>query len=136
MIKRLKQMNRGLLELNLGILFWGIAFLIVGCFLVSKPFLYAVSLMIGVLLALISTYHMYRMLERALELGEKASGTITAANLFRYVCIIIVFVLVWLTGKLNPVFTFLGLMTLKGAAYVQPLTRKICDKVFGENGEE
>ena len=132
MIDRLKGMNRGLLELSLGILFLGVVCLIVGCFLVKEPFLYAAAVALGVLLALITVYHMYRTLDKALDLGVDASKVVTASNLIRYVCIVVVFLIVWLTGRLNPLFTFLGLMTLKAAAYMQPLTHKVCNKIFHE----
>ncbi len=132
MIKRLKEIHRGLLELCLGILFLGMLCLIVGIFLVKEPVLYAIALAIGVLLALLTALHMYRMLERTLGLGTDAVKVVTAANLIRYVCIVIVFMIVWLTGKLNPFFTFLGLMTLKAGAYMQPLTHKVCRKIFRE----
>lgn len=132
MLKRLKQVNRGLLELCLGILFLGMLCLAVGVFLVDAPFLYGMALSIGVLLAWLTALHMYRTLERTLDLGADAVKAVTAANLIRYACIVIVFMVVWLIGKLNPLFTFLGLMTLKFAAYMQPLTHKVCNKVFHE----
>lgn len=132
MIDRLKEINRGLLELSFGIVFWGMMCLIVGCFIVKDPVLYAIALLLGVLLAWITAYHMYKTLDRALDLGADASKVVTTANLIRYVCIVIVFMIVWLTGKLNPLFTFLGIMTLKAAAYSQPLTHKVCNKIFHE----
>ena len=130
MIDKLKEINRGLLELSLGILFLGMLCLVVGVFLVKEPGLYVAALLLGVLLALITAYHMYRTLDRALDLGDGAAKAVTAANLIRYICIVIVFGIVWLTGRLNPLFTFLGLMTLKFGAYMQPLTHKVCNKIF------
>jgi len=131
MINRLKNINRGLFELSLGILFLGTACLIIGIFLVKEPGLYAVALLLGVLLALITAYHMYRTLDRALDLGSEAAKRVTTANLIRYFCIVAVFFLVWLIG-LNPLFTFMGLMTLKFGAYMQPLTHKVVNKFFHE----
>lgn len=131
MINRLKRINRGLFELSLGILFLGAVCLIIGIFLVKEPGLYAVSLLMGVLLALITAYHMYRTLDRALDLGSEAAKRVTTANLIRYFCIVVVFFLVWLIG-FNPLFTFMGLMTLKFGAYMQPLTHKVVNKFFHE----
>ena len=54
------------------------------------------------------------------------------ANLIRYGCIVIVFMIVLLTDVLNPLITFMGLMSLKVAAYLQPFTHKLCNKVFHE----
>ncbi len=132
MLEKLKQINRGLLELSVGILFLGIICLLAGVIFVEEPAAYGIALILGVLLALITVYHMYRTLDKALTPGVDATKVATAANLIRYVCIVIVFGLVWMTGKLNPLFTFLGLMTLKAAAYMQPLTHKVCNKIFHE----
>ena len=132
MIDRLKQVHRGLLELSLGILFWGIICLMIGCFFAKDPVLYGAALLLGVFLAWITAYHMYKTLDKALDLGADASKVVTTANLIRYVSIVIVFAIVWLTGILNPLFTFLGLMTLKAGAYSQPLTHKVCNKIFHE----
>ena len=129
MINRLKRINRGLFELSLGILFLGALCLIIGIFLVKEPGLYAAALLLGVLLALITAYHMYRTLDRALDRGKDAAKMVTTANLIRYFCIVAVFFLVWLSG-LNPLFTFMGLMTLKFGAYMQPLTHKVVNKFF------
>ena len=131
MINKLKHINRGLFELSLGILFLGAVCLITGIFLVKDPGLYTVSLLLGVLLALITAYHMYRTLDRALDLGGEAAKRVTTANLIRYFCIVAVFFLVWLIG-LNPLFTFMGLITLKFGAYMQPLTHKVVNKFFHE----
>ena len=131
MINKLKRINRGLFELSLGLLFLGALCLIVGVFFVKEPVLYAASLLLGVLLALITAYHMYRTLDRALDHGKDAAKMVTTANLIRYFSIVAVFFLVWLIG-LNPLFTFMGLITLKFGAYMQPLTHKFVNKLFHE----
>jgi len=131
MIDKLKQLNRGLLELVMGIFFLGGICLIIGCCLVKDPVSYGAALLAGVVLAGITAYHMYRTLDRALNPGMDASRMISTAGLIRYFCILIVLCLIWYIG-LNPLFTFLGVMTLKGAAYMQPLTHKVCNWMFHE----
>lgn len=131
MLEKAKQINRGLLELSLGILFWGIISLFVGSFFVKDLPAYALALILGVVLAWITVLHMYRTLDKALNPGVDATKVVTAGNLIRYACIVLILGMVWLIG-LNPLFTFLGLMTLKAAAYTQPLTHKICNKIFRE----
>ena len=128
----LRKMNRGLLELTTGILFLGVICLIVGSLFVKEPLPYAVALTVGVLLALITAYHMYRTLDKALSPGVDASKAVTTASLVRYVCILVVLGVILMTDKLNPLITFMGLMTLKVAAYIQPLTHKVCNKIFHE----
>ena len=136
MIERLKDVNRGLLELCMGILFWTMICLAIGCVFVEEPFLYGAALVLGAVLAWMTAYHMYRTLDKALDLGAEAAKVVTTANIVRYISIVIVFLIVWLTGKLNPLYTFLGLMTLKAAAYTQPLTHKVCNKIFHEEDNQ
>ena len=136
MIEKLKAVNRGLLELCAGILFWTGICLVVGCVLVKEPLEYLAALLLGTVLAWITTYHMYRTLDKALNLWSDAAKVVTTANIVRYVSIVIVFLCVWLTGKLNPLYSFFGLMTLKAAAYTQPLTHKVCNKIFHEEDNQ
>ena len=67
MINTLKKINRTVLEMDLGILFLGVSAQIIGAFIARDEVMYAKSLWVGVLLALVSTYHMYRSLDRALD---------------------------------------------------------------------
>ena len=75
---------------------------------------------------------MYRTLNRALDLGRGAQKAVTTANMVRYAVVVIVFLIVLLSGTLNPLITFLGIMSLKVAAYLQPFTHKLCNKIFHE----
>ena len=36
------------------------------------------------------------------------------------------------TNVMNPLVVFLGYMSLKGTAYLQPFTHKLCNKIFHE----
>ncbi len=132
MIEKLRNVNRALLELCLGILFIGLVCQLVGMWFVQDKVLYATALWLGVVLAWITVVHMYRTLDRALDLGADATRAVTKANLVRYGCIVVVFGIVLVTGTLNPLITFMGLMSLKVAAYIQPFTHKLCNKFFHE----
>ena len=86
MINTLKKINRTVLEMDLGILFLGVSAQIIGAFIAKDEAMYAKSLWFGVLLALVSTYHMYRSLDRALDQPEKtATKMIIRAYVLRYV---------------------------------------------------
>lgn len=132
MIEKVKQINRALLELWIGIFFVGLVLQFSGMWFAENKVLYTVALWIGIVLALVTVVHMYRTLDRALDLGAGAQKAVTVANMVRYACIVIVFVIVLLSKVLNPLITFLGIMSLKVAAYLQPFTHKICNKVFHE----
>ena len=132
-IDRLKSKNRTLLEMYAGIVFWGIVCQAVGIFFVSNQGLYARSLWFGILFALVNTIHMYRSLDRALDFDEKtASKMIYRSYLFRYVSVALVLLMVMITEVMNPLVVFLGYMGLKVTAYLQPITHKLCNKLFHE----
>ena len=132
MIERIKEINRALVELWIGILFTGLVIQLTGMWFTENKLYFTMALWIGIVLALVTVVHMYRTLDRALDLGPGAQKVVLTANLIRYACIVLVFVIVLLTKVLNPLITFLGIMSLKVAAYLQPFTHKLCNKVFHE----
>ena len=132
MIEKVKKINRALVELWIGILVTGLLCQFIGMWFAGNKVLYSVALWIGIVLGLITVVHMYRTLDRALDLGAEAQKVVTSANLVRYGCIVVVFMIVLLTKALNPLITFMGLMSVKVAAYLQPFTHKLCNKVFHE----
>ena len=132
MIERLRKLNRALLELWMGIIFTGLVFQFTGMWFAENKRLYSLALWIGIVLALVTVVHMYRTLDRALDLGAGAQKAVTTANMVRYAVVVIVFLIVLLSGTLNPLITFLGIMSLKVAAYLQPFTHKLCNKIFHE----
>lgn len=133
-IDRLKSVNRTVLEMYIGILFWGLVCQIVGSFLVENQGVYAGSLWFGILFALVNTIHMYRSLDRALDFDEKtASKMIYRSYLIRYVAVAAILLIVMITGVMNPLVVFLAYMGLKVTAFLQPITHKLCNKIFHES---
>ncbi len=132
MIERIKKINRALLELWIGILFLGMLCQLVGMFFTQNRLTYTIALWIGIVMAFAVVWHMYNSLEKALDLGAGAQKAATTNNMIRYGCIIIVFVIVMQIDALNPLIVFMGLMSVKVAAYLQPFTHKLCNKLFHE----
>ncbi|MDE7222293.1 MAG: ATP synthase subunit I [Acetatifactor sp.] len=133
MINRLREMNRALLELDLGILFCGMICQLVGMWPAGhNKGLYSVSLWLGILLSLLGTWHMYRTLDRALDLGDGAVKVMVSSNMLRYAALAIILGIIILTDALNPLIVYLGYMMMKVAAYLQPFTHKICNMFFHE----
>ncbi len=130
--ERLKKMNRTLLEMQAGMLFFGLVCQIAGVFFVDKQGYYAASLWFGIAFAFVASIHMYRTLDRALLFGADASKLVTRGYMFRYVVFAAALVLVALTEVMNPIIFFLGYMSLKVTAYLQPITHKLCNKLFHE----
>ena len=121
-----------MLELDLGILFCGVVCQLVGMWLTQHKVMYTAALWLGILLALAASWHMYRTIDRAMDLGESAAKVLIAGNLLRYAVLVIVLGIIMVTNILNPLVVFLGCMMLKVAAYLQPFTHKLCNQFFHE----
>lgn len=137
MIQFLKKRNRTLLELWTGIVFLGIVCQAVGLVISHlvhySKLIYSLSLWTGVLMCIASSIHMYHTLDRALDYdGGTATKRITAAYMTRYFVIVILFAVICITDYLNPLIVFLGYMTLKFGAFLQPSVHKMYNRLFGE----
>lgn len=136
MKEKLRVINRALLELILGILVSGMVMLaiVITAALANKSNVlsWSLSLLIGVIMSVIASLHMYKTLDNGLEYGEGAQKKIFAGYMIRYVSLAIAFTLIALTKYLNPLVSFIGYMSLKTGAYLQPLTHKFTNKYFNE----
>ena len=129
----LRQKNRTLLEMYFGMIFLGIVCQIVGAFIVQDQVRYAASLWFGILTAAVSAYHLYRSLDRGLDYDEKtASKVIFRGYVTRYVAIVVILAIIMITEVLNPLIVFMGYMSLKVTALIQPITHKLSNKLFHE----
>ena len=113
MKSKITGINRTLFELETGILIFGI---------ICQPFMLlpedkagcSAGLWLGILLAAASAFHMWRSLDRALDLEEnQAVKTMGLNNVFRYCFIVTAF-------------------ALKASAYMHFITRKISARIYGE----
>lgn len=114
-----------LIELICGILVYGaVGQLAILCFFDDKAAL-SIGWWIGVLTAVLSAYHMWWGLDRALDFGEKAAvKMITSYNMFRYAALVIIMGVVMVTEIGNPLAAVFGVFGLKAGAYMQPLIHK------------
>lgn len=126
MIKKLKQLSDVLPELLLGIFIFGILCQIIGPFFVKEKLFYSMGLWIGVLCAMAMAIHMAWSLSIALSLGEEgAVKMMQKHNLLRYGVLTLVLGGLMILRIGNPLSAFLGVMGLKVAAYLQPITHKL-----------
>ena len=131
-IETLKKTNRTLLEMQLGMVFFGVVCQAAGVWFVEDKGNYTLSLWFGVAFAVAGSIHMCRTLDRALLSGGDASGIVTRGYLFRYCMVAAVLIVISVTGAMNPLTFFLGYMSLKVTAYLQPITHKLCNRLFHE----
>ncbi len=134
MVINMEKIDKTLLELSVGIFFWGIVCQAAGIWLVADKAGYSIGLWIGVFLAVAAGVHMWWALNKSLDYArDTAVKMMTKYNIIRYLVIVVVMALVMVSGFANPLAAFLGLMGLKVAAYLQPFTHRICAKFYKEH---
>lgn len=132
-IDALKQKNRIILEMYIGILAWGVLCQLVGAFLAKDQGMYARSLWFGIVFALVNTLQMYRSLDRALDFDEKTARRMMGQSYgIRYISFMLFLGVIMITGIMDALVVFLAYMGMKVAAFLQPFTHKLCNKVFCE----
>lgn len=125
MIKKIRQLNSALPGLFLGICVSGILFGLVFIWFVKEKWQFGLGLFLGVVMALLMAWHMAYTLDAAMNLGEEGAVKIMQKHYFlRYGAVVLLCGIVMVTGLANPLAVFLGIMTLKVAAYFEPFTHK------------
>lgn len=132
MKNKITKINRTLFELEAGILIFG-AVCQIFMFLPKDKGSCSAGLWMGILIAMVSAVHMWRSLDRALDLEEnQAVKKMSIYYVLRYCFIVAAFALIAISGIGNPLSAFLGIMGLKASAYMHAITRKISAKIYGE----
>ena len=117
-------------ELLIGIIAMGFLFQITIVWFIKNKISFSLGLWIGVFLAVFLAWHMWKTIDEALDMGEAgAQKVMRKQSLLRYAIIIIVLAVLMCTEYANPLAAFLGVMTLKVAAYLQPVTHKAISKL-------
>lgn len=128
MINRLRDMNQTLPKLMIGILIHGSFGSLVSLFFLAKieeKSDYFLGLFVGIVIALLMAIHMAWSLERAVEFHqESAAMYMKRHNLIRYGVLVIALFLIMISGFINPLIVFFGIMGLKTGAYLVPLIDK------------
>ena len=127
-----RKIDSTLFELCLGIFLYGVVFEMI-LLVFSRNVSYSLGLWIGVILAMTGAVHMWWSLDRALDLDEKSAvRSMSTHNIIRYLGFVLIVGGIAVTEIANPLSAFLGIMSLKAAAYMQPFTRKISLRIYGE----
>ena len=126
----LKRLNEALPGLLLGIIIYGVLFQVIGVWFVQEKLLYSTGLWIGIGCAVFMAVHMAVSIEDAVSLGTEdgAKKKTIASAMFRYVIVLLVFVVMefFNLGMLLP--AFFGVLGLKASAYMQPLFYRLSKK--------
>ena len=122
--------DRTLLELWAGIGVVGVLGQAV-VFFVEKKAYFTIGWWYGIVLSLFMAWHMWRSLDKGLDMGDGAAGYLTKANIIRYVVVAVAYIVLAILDFGNPIAAFVGVLILKVAAYIQPFTHKVFKKMFG-----
>lgn len=123
-----RNMDATVKELWLGIGIWGAACELVTVWFVKDRANCGLGILTGCLLAMAGVWHMWKVLDRALDLGDGAQKYLTARSWMRYGVFVVIFGVLMVTEWANPLTAFLGLMGMKAAAYMQPAVHKFIEK--------
>jgi len=133
MIEKIRRWNRTLLELEGGIVLFGLVVQVVGIWFVEDKSGCSVGFWIGVVMSMLSAWHMNFVLDRAFGgPEEEVTKQLIRGSVIRYLVLAIIFLSVAAGGIGNPIATFVGLMGMKVAAYIQPFTHKFTNWIFYE----
>lgn len=123
-----KKIDETVREMWLGTFLWGCLCELVSVWWVKDRLYSGLGILIGMLLAMAGIWHMWKVLDTALELGNDAQKYATSKNLLRYAVVLVVFAVLMLTHFADPLAAFAGLMGMKASAYLQPFIRGYKEK--------
>lgn len=114
---------------------WGILLIygglvqLIGMWFVKDRFRFTVGLWIGIGLAVFMIWHMHRALDAALDMDEGgARKKSISMYVIRLIVVLAVFLVTYYLNFGNVIATFIGVMGLKIAAYMQPILMQSIQK--------
>lgn len=133
MTDKLRMADRALLELESGIVIFGVFCQLVGLLFPISFLKYAIGLWGGIILALLASVHMWRSLNKAFSCDEKSAARLIAGGyIIRYLIALVFLLLLYYTNAGYVLAGFLGIMGLKAGAYLQPVAHKFYNRLFHE----
>lgn len=121
----MRNINKTVWELLIGILFCGIVLEIIGVMIVQDKLYYTIGLGAGIVVAVFMTFSIHSSVVRAIDAGEGgAKAKMVTSYIIRTVLTVGVILAVGVFKLGSIVGMLLGIMTLKVAAYIQPITHK------------
>ena len=122
-----KEMQNTGKALCIGIVFFNFIFLFIGNLLTKGSASFTIGLLLGTLVAYLMACHMQYTIRRAVEMdSDSASGYMKKEAVLRMLLIVIALLFaVFLPKVFHLIGVMLGVLTLKGAALLYPVTNKI-----------
>lgn len=127
-MRKIRNINQTVWELIIGIVLVNALLEVIGLIFVSQKGAYTIGLILGMLMAIGMVFHMNMSIEKAMDIGgEHAKGYMLKSYAIRTIVVLIVIVCVGVLKFANLLSLLLGIMTLKVAAYLQPITHKFME---------
>lgn len=123
-----KNMDATVKEMWFGASVWGAICELASVWWVKDPVNVSLGVLVGTLLALAGIWHMWKVLDTALDLGDGAQKYLTARSLLRYLAFVVVFAVLMVTRWADPLAAFAALMGIKISAYLQPFVHNYKEK--------
>lgn len=127
--------NQTVVELWIGSACYNLLALVIGIWFVQDKLAWLFGILIGCLMTCYLSYHMARSIERSMDNEAGASRIMRVSSLLRYGLVVLLLLVAYYVPHVNPIATFVGLMGLKAAAYLWPLTHKMISS-FRKSEEE
>ena len=127
-MRKIRNINQTVWELIIGIVLVNALLEVIGLIFVSQKGAYTIGLVLGMLMAIGMVFHMNISREKAMDIGgEHAKGYMLKSYAIRTVVVLAVIVCVGVLKFANLLSLLLGIMTLKVAAYLQPITHRFME---------
>ena len=127
-MRKIRNINQTVWELIIGIVLVNALLEVIGLIFVSQKGAYTIGLVLGMLMAIGMVFHMNISIEKAMDIGgEHANGYMLISYAIRKVVVLAVIVCVGVLKFANLLSLLLGIMTLKVAAYLQPITHRFME---------
>ena len=121
--------NRTLRELMAGIIVYGLIWEAALLLFTERKIYHSAGLLIGIVISLFLAANIASTLDTGLDLDEKnAVSYMKRKASLRYLAVCVIFVLLAVLDKGNPLTCFAGVMGLKAGAYMHPLIERILNK--------
>lgn len=118
------------IEMIVGMFLFGAVCELAGVWWVKDRLGCSIGLWLGIFMAAGMAAHMAFTFDRAVDMDEKsAENRIKLQAVLRYVIVVILFAIILFTKIANPLTAFLGIMSLKISAYLQPFIHTISRKM-------
>ncbi len=112
-------------DLLVGIVLFGLLFVLIGIIWPSSKLEYYLGLAIGLCVAVAMIYDIYLSLQKGLSMeGERANNYFRKKVIVRIGFILVILLVALFVDNIQLISVVFGILTLKFAAYIQPLTHK------------